>query len=132
MDLKQKFHILLVECDSFVKEATSLVLERMGYTVHGEINGLEALRRFSENSDTFDLAIIEPLMPGIGGLELAIRLRQIREAFPVLFYAGYLDPSLDRAIRESGIGRTVFKPLNSQELGETVNERLHGSPPSVR
>jgi len=131
MALKQEIHILLVESEAFVMEVTTLVLERLGYIVHGETNGLEALSTFSDNPDTFDLAIIEPLMPRMGGLEFAIRLRRIRNDLPILFYAGYLEPNLDQTISDSGTGRIVFKPLTSQELGEAVNERLHWTPPGI-
>jgi two-component system cell cycle response regulator CpdR len=131
MASKQTLHILLVENESFVMEVTTLVLERLGYIVHGETNGLEALSTFSDNPDTFDLAIIEPLMPRMGGLEFAIRLRRIRNDLPVLFYAGYLDPSLEQEISKSGVGQTIFKPLYSRELSEAIQERLSLASPHI-
>jgi len=124
MESKQTHHILLVENESFVMEVTTLILERMGYTVHGETTSLDALSTFSDSPDGFDLAIIEPLMPKLMGLELAVRLRGMRQDLPVLFYAGYLDPSLEQEISESGVGQTIFKPLLSRELSEAIKERL--------
>jgi DNA-binding NtrC family response regulator len=121
----QELHILLVEPDDDVLSATTLMLERLGYIVHGETDSLAALRTFSENADKFDLAIIEPLMPELMGLELAVRFGRIRPGFPVLFYTGYLDPPLEQAIGDTGVGWAVLKPLDSQELGEAVKERLH-------
>jgi len=131
MASKQTLHILLVENESFVMEVTTLILERMGYTVHGETTSLDALSTFSDSPDGFDLAIIEPLMPKLMGLELAVRLRGMRQDLPVLFYAGYLDPSLEQEISESGVGQTIFKPLLSRELSEAIQERLGLASPHV-
>jgi CheY-like chemotaxis protein len=129
---KRGLHILLVDPDGDVMGATTLMLERLGYTVHGETSSLAALRTFSENADKFDLAIIEPLMPELTGLELAVRLGRIRRGFPVLFYTGYLDPPLEQAIGDTGVGWAVLKPLDSRELGEAVKERLHWPSPDIR
>ena len=128
----QAVHILLVEPDDDVLSATSGVLERLGYIVHGETDSLAALRTFSENADKFDLAIVEPLMPKLMGLELAVRFGRIRPRIPVLFYTGYLDPPLEQAIGDTGVGWAILKPLNSRELGEAVRERLHWYSPDIR
>ena len=111
---------------------TTEMLERLGYTVHGETKSLRALRTFSENADAFDLAIIEPLMPELMGIELAVRFARIRRGFPVLFYAGYLDPPLEQAIKETGVGWAVAKPSASRELGKAVKERLRWPSTDIR
>ena len=132
MASRQGSHILLVEPDDDVMNVTTRMLERLGYTVHGETKSLTALRTFSENADKFDLAIIEPLMPELMGLELAVRFGRIRPGFPVLFYTGYLDPPLEQAIGDSGVGWAILKPLGSRELGKTVRERLRWPSPHIR
>jgi DNA-binding NtrC family response regulator len=132
MTSKQGSHILLVEPDDNVMSTTTEMLERLGYTVHGETKSLRALRTFSENADAFDLAIIEPLMPELMGIELAVRFGRIRRGFPVLFYAGHLDPPLELAIGETGVGWAVAKPLASRELGKAIKERLHWPSPDIR
>jgi CheY-like chemotaxis protein len=132
MASRQGLHILLVDPDGGVMEATTGMLERLGYTVYGETKSLTALRTFSDDPDRFDLAIIEPSMPELMGLELAVRLGRIRRGFPVLFYTGYLDPSLEQAIGDTGVGWAVLKPLVSQELGEAVKERLRWPSSHIR
>jgi DNA-binding response OmpR family regulator len=132
MASKQNLNILLVEPDDDVMNVTTRMLERLGYTVHGEKKSLTALRTFSENADKFDLAIVEPLMPDLMGTELAVRFGRIRRGFPVLFYTGYLDPSLEQAIGDTGVGWAVTKPLGPRELGKAVKERLHWPSPDIR
>jgi DNA-binding response OmpR family regulator len=125
MASRRELNILLVEPDNDVLAATTMLLERLGYTVHGETKSLAALRTFSDDPDRFDLAIIEPSMPELMGLELAMRFGRIRRGFPILFYAGFLEPDLEQSIRDAGVGWAVLKPLRSQELGEAVREQLH-------
>lgn len=132
MASRQGLHILLVECDSGVMNVTTSILEHMGYTVHGETNGLAALSTFSHDPDKFDLAIIEPVMPKLMGLELALHLVRIRQDFPVLFYAGYLDLDLEQAIGDSGVGPTIFKPLMSWQLEEAIQQRVCRVYPLIR
>ena len=59
-----------------------------------ETDGQSALKIFSDNPDRFDFAVIEPILPDLTGLDLAIRLKAIRPDLPVLFYAGYVDEAL--------------------------------------
>lgn len=132
MAKRHELHVMLVDPDADVMCATTGMLERMGYTVHGETESLVALRTFSEDPDHFDLAIIEPLMPELSGVELAVRFGRIRRGFPILFYTGYLDPPLQQAIGDAGVGWAILKPLRPQELGKAVKKRLRWPSPDIR
>ena len=81
VSLQQK-HILLVEDDADTLSATTAMLERLGYSVTAETEGLKALRTFSEEPDRFDLALLDHGMADVSGLELAQRFRRIRPGFP--------------------------------------------------
>jgi CheY-like chemotaxis protein len=132
MASRKGLHIMLVDPNDDVLRSTTMMLERLGYTVHGEMKSLVALRTFSEDPDKFDLAIIEPLMPELMGVELAVRLGRIRRGFPVLFYTEYLDPPLEQAIGDSGVGWAILKPSGSRELGKAVRERLRWPSSHIR
>jgi CheY-like chemotaxis protein len=118
-------HVLVVDNDESVCTATTAVLESLGYEAECETESLMALRAFSEDPEKFDFAIIEPVMPGITGLDLAVRFRRIRPGFPVLFYAGYVEESLSSRSEADGFGRVVLKPLTSKELVERIEDALH-------
>jgi DNA-binding response OmpR family regulator len=124
MASEKVFHVLVVDNDEPVCEALTEGLEAMGYQAECETDSLTALRAFSENPGRFDLAIIEPVLPGLMGLDLAVRFRHIRPGFPVLFYAGYADESLSHRIEADGFGRVIFKPLTSRELARKIRDAL--------
>ena len=101
------------------------MLERLGYSVTAETEGLKALKAFSEKPDRFDLALLDHGMADITGLELAQRFRRIRPGFPVVLYTGYLDRPSAVEIEAAGIGRkAIFKPPTSEELQEIIKEAL--------
>ena len=117
-------HVLVVDNDEPVCAATTGMLEFLGYRAECETDSLNALKVFSEDPGKFDLAIIEPLLPDLTGLDLAIRFRGIRPGFPVLFYAGYADESLSRRIEAEHHGRVVSKPVTLNELAAAIKDRL--------
>jgi DNA-binding NarL/FixJ family response regulator len=91
-----------------------------------------ALRTFSEDPDKFDLAIVDPVMPELTGIDLAQRFRRIRNGFPVMLYSPYTDPSLHETIENAGLRHTIFRPLGLRELGKAVREAAYYTPPNKR
>jgi CheY-like chemotaxis protein len=120
--------ILVVDGDKAACAATTGMLEYLGHHAEAETDGLSALKIFSEDPDRFDLAVIDPVLPGLMGLDLAIRLRHLRPGFPVLFYTGYVDESLSRRVEAHGLGRVAFKPFTLNELAAAIRQRLSPGP----
>jgi DNA-binding response OmpR family regulator len=113
-----------VDNDEPVCTATAEMLESLGYQADCETDSRSALKVFGEDPERFALAIIEPVLPDIMGLDLAIRLRHIRPGFPIMFYAGYANESLARRIGEDGLAEVALKPFRLSELAAAVKERL--------
>ena len=120
----QRLTILVVEDGEDTFNATGAMLKRLGYTVKGETQSLEALRAFSEEPDRFDLAILDNVMDGLTGLELARRFRRIRPGFPVMLYTGNAGKPSPEEMEAAGIERVLFKPLTSGELDGVIRETL--------
>jgi DNA-binding NtrC family response regulator len=118
-------HIFLVEKDEDTLSATTAMLEHLGYGVRSETDSLKALRTFSEGPDAYDLAILEPWMPQLSGLELCARFRRIRPGFPVVVYAAYLDTA-EQLEAEGICGRVMLKPATMKEMADAVREALSG------
>jgi CheY-like chemotaxis protein len=125
MASRQRLYILVVDLHEDVVRVTTSMLESLGYATRGETESLKALRAFSEDPTDFDLAIIEPTMPELMGVELAVRLRRIRRDFPVMFYTTRVDPSVAEAIETAGLRQPAIKPMGLLELEGAVHEALH-------
>jgi len=126
MASKRPPHILLVEDDEATLEATTGMLERLGYIVSVETEGLAALRTFSEDPDRFDLAILDHGMAALTGLELAQRFRRIRPGFPCVIYTGYLEEPAAEQLKAAGVRVKVTKPATRKQLSKAIDEALGG------
>jgi CheY-like chemotaxis protein len=124
MAFGQQLRVLVVEDGEDAFNATTAMLERLGCSVKGETQSLEALRAFSEAPDRFDLAILDNVMDGLTGLELAKQFRRIRPGFPIMLYTGNIGRPSSEEMDAAGIGRAVFKPLTSGELEGLIKEAL--------
>ena len=131
MASRQRLCILVVDFHKDLVIVTTEMLERLGYLTHGEEESLKALRAFSEDPGNFDLAIIEPVMPELMGVELAVRLRRIRRNFPVLFYTGHVDTSLAQSIEALGLAQPLLGPMGLLEMEAAVDQALFPVRPGI-
>ncbi len=116
--------VLVVDNSEPVCAATTEILNSLGYRANCETDSLNALKVFSANPNEFDLAIIEPMLPDLTGFDLAMRFREIRPSFPVMFYGGYVEKSLSRRIDINSLGPVVFKPCTTVELVTAIKDKL--------
>ena len=121
---RRPLRILFVDDEEDMVSVAVSMLEGLGHSVRGETQSLNALRRFSEEPDRFDLAILDQVMPDLTGLELAERFRRIRPGFPVLLYAGCTDRPSTEKLETVGVGRFIVKPGTSKELGGMISKAL--------
>jgi PAS domain S-box-containing protein len=81
--------ILLAEDDEKVRELTRGILEEAGYTVLAVADGEEALRVFEQHAGEIDLALLDVVMPRLGGRAVLERIRESHPEVAVLFASGY-------------------------------------------
>ena len=92
--------MLLAEDDRAFREMIASALELSGFRALAAASGSEALD--VAEAEGFDLLIADVVMPGMGGFELAERLRACRPGLPVILVSGYTED----ALREE----TCFRP----------------------
>jgi CheY-like chemotaxis protein len=81
--------ILLVDDNLCGLKARKSVLEEHGHRVVMSCGGEDALERFGR--EKFDLVVTDYKMPGMDGVELISRLRQLRPALPIILLSGFAD-----------------------------------------
>ena len=116
-------HILLVEDETELRNASAEYLVSLGYTVLCAGSGPEALQLASQK-EKIDLVISDVVMPRMNGREFTDHLRKIRPNTKLLFISGYADDVvLQAGISMSG---TPFlqKPFSLRQLGSKVHELL--------
>jgi len=114
----------------FVDDEESLVvlgkemLETLGYTVRTASRSREALEIFSLNPGEFDLVVTDLTMPGLTGVELAKKLRELRADVPLLLCTGYNDLRPDAHDIERLFCDVVAKPYVVRSLASAVRRAI--------
>jgi DNA-binding NtrC family response regulator len=106
--------ILLVDDEPGILLTLAANLELDGFDVSTAENGEAALELFGR--ETFDLVLSDVRMPGMNGVELFRRIREMRPDFPVVLMTGFaLEELIHDAIVE-GVFAVLPKPFDVEEV----------------
>ncbi|QCX78307.1 Transcriptional regulatory protein CseB [Streptomyces sp. YIM 121038] len=106
-------HVLFVEDDDVIREATQLALERDGFVVTAMPDGLLGLDAF--RADRPDIALLDVMVPGMDGVSLCRRIRE-ESTVPVIMLSARAD-SIDVVLGlEAGADDYVTKPFDGAVL----------------
>ncbi|MCL6300987.1 two-component system response regulator CseB [Streptomyces kronopolitis] len=106
-------HVLFVEDDDVIREATQLALERDGFAVTAMPDGLAGLEAFRANRP--DIALLDVMVPGLDGVSLCRRIRD-ESTVPVIMLSARAD-SIDVVLGlEAGADDYVTKPFDGAVL----------------
>nr|WP_292004316.1 PAS domain-containing sensor histidine kinase [Chlorobium sp.] len=114
--------ILFVDDEKATIKMMTMMLSRLGYRICAVSSPLEALDRFRERPDRFDLVITDLTMPEMNGITLAAELHKTRPYLPVILMTGYGKDIGYNALNQSGICKLLKKPLKMTELGAAIRE----------
>lgn len=112
--------VLLVEDEEHVRNVARRVLDHSGFTVVCAADGSDALTQIRENDGGFDVVLSDILMPGMDGIELAVRTRCEYPTLRFVFMTGFSDISHDKE-RAHGLCEAILsKPFDLNELVTTL------------
>ena len=118
--------ILLVEDDDGVRGLAKDTLEASGYTVMAVSNGQEAVEISEHYPKTIHLLLTDVVMPGLGGREVAEKVRAQRPAIKVLFMSGYTDDMVLAHGVQDGTAAFIEKPFAAPKLLGRIRKVLSG------
>ena len=116
--------VLIVDDDIDVADMLSIGLARVGYEVAVSNDPLEALEAFTEEPHGWDIAIIDRMMPEIGGVELAKRLKSIRSDLRIILCTGLDDGIIDPAEDGQGFDLFFIKPISPGQIAGAIRQLL--------
>jgi CheY-like chemotaxis protein len=113
-------NILVIEDEPETAAFLTECLKQLGYEVTVAHDGEDALDKIHARPPS--LALVDLVMPGIGGWELVRRIRQDRQIqqIPILICTAH------RGARTTGglVQGTLYKPFRIEEIAEKVREAL--------
>jgi two-component system cell cycle sensor histidine kinase/response regulator CckA len=120
--------VLLVEDERSVRAVTSRILRAQGYRVIEAGDGVEALTLVARNPGPIHLLVADVVMPRMGGIELAERLRAVRPETRVLHVSGHVDRAAWEGPTPASGAVFLQKPFLPETLARKVREVLDGAP----
>lgn len=123
-DRNMSHHILLVEDDISIQEMVETYLVKEGFQVTIASDGEEGVNAFLKGS--FDLIILDIMMPKLDGLEV-VRIIREKSAVPILMMSAK-DTDVDKAVG-LGLGADdyICKPFSMIELAARVKAGIRRS-----
>lgn len=112
--------ILLVEDEVKVSALIKKGLEEYGHVVVQAYDGEAGMKMYSE--DTYDLLILDVIMPHISGLELCRRIKALHDDYPPILFLTALGTTQDVVDGlEAGGDDYLTKPFRFKELLARLN-----------
>ena len=112
--------LLLIDDDDDVRRFMAATLTDFGHSVVEAANGAEGLRRFAEA--TPDLVVLDFVMPGMSGAEVAERILAGHPDQRILFVSGYSETEAIRTVAPDA--PMLTKPFRPDVLDAAVRDAL--------
>ena len=114
-----KINILLVEDEQLVYESLIKYLKNSDANVISTQNGNDGLDLFKQNYRELDLVILDINLPGMNGVELYYKIKEISSKISVLFITGYSEYKIPEPDKfDLGI---LAKPYSLNELARKLD-----------
>ena len=115
--------ILWVDDEIELLKAHIIFLEKKGYEVVTVSNGPDAIDQCKQQ--TFDLILLDEMMPGLSGLETLQQIKDIQPATPVVMCTKSEEENImDQAIG-SKIADYLIKPVNPSQILLSLKKNIH-------
>ena len=120
------YRLIVVDDEKFIRESVisfeweSIDVQPMSCFESGE----KALAYISENP--VDIVLTDICMPGMTGVALVAKIKEINPNIAVIGISGYSDYEYLRACLQVGANDYLLKPIDKEELFETVRNLVSG------
>lgn len=120
---KLKKKVLLVDDEIEFVSTLAQRLSLRGYDVKTTESGEECL--VVCGSEKFDIVVLDLMMPGMTGLEVLAKLKEIDKSIPVILLTGHGSTKEGMEGMKLGAADYLMKPLDIEELTGKMDEILN-------
>ncbi|MEK5336011.1 response regulator transcription factor [Bacillus sp. FSL M8-0166] len=117
-----KGKILVVEDEKKIARVLSLELEYEGYEVTVKETGMDGLQALEE--DSFDLVLLDVMLPELSGLEVLRRVRKTNTATPIILITARGSVPDKVSGLDLGANDYITKPFDIEELLARIRAQL--------
>jgi DNA-binding NtrC family response regulator len=126
MDSPKNSGILIVDDQRDIADLVKILLQKDGYDVHEFYDPFTALEYFKENFRNFALVITDVRMPGMSGIELVSKIKQIEQNTIAILISAFEKDTIENEIRRCNveIAEIFQKPILLRKLRSCVNRYI--------
>jgi DNA-binding response OmpR family regulator len=114
--------ILIVEDEKILAESMAVYLERHAYATMVAHAGEDGVRMAEENNP--DVAVVDLRLPGIDGLEVLERLREVSPGIEVILATAHASDATPVEAKKRGAFDYLNKPVDLAELKAVLDRAL--------
>lgn len=122
--MEMKSSILVVDDEERIRRLLRMYLEKEGYEIDEAEDGESALEKASQTN--YDLVLLDVMLPGIDGVEVCAKLRQVKST-PVIMLTAKGEETNRVQGFEAGADDYVVKPFSPREVIYRVKAILRRS-----
>ncbi len=116
--------VLIAEDSSVIQNLTKKILMMQQYEITSVKNGKQVLQKLEK--ENFNVILLDINMPVMDGMECARKIRSLddpeKSQIPIIAITGNARNYSEEQFKEVGINEFLPKPLNFDELVETVKK----------
>lgn len=115
--------LLWIDDEIELLRAHLLFLEKKGYEIITVSNGTDAIEECRNHS--FDLILLDEMMPGLSGLETLQKIKEISPSTPVVMVTKSEEENIMNQAIGSKIADYLIKPVNPNQILLTLKKNIH-------
>ena len=114
--------ILIIDDSSYMRGKIRTILKKENHIIQEAEDGIKGL--YLATSQSFDVVLLDIIMPGIDGLKILNALREAKSAASVIIITADIQESVYQQCMDLGAAAVLHKPPREEELLATVSRAL--------
>ncbi len=121
----KKIRVLIVDDEEDILLPIQSILNQNGFSATISMDPLLAIETFTDAPQSFDLVILDLVMPKINGLQFARHIQNIRPDIKIILLTGFMDINYQLQAKKQGIKIFLEKPVSPSFLLFQVRKAMN-------
>jgi|GEM_PF-5982918 len=122
--------VMIVDDEADITDALNLSLSKLGYEVLAVNNVLDAVAVLEADPEAWDVVASDLTMPGLDGMELFHKLRDLRSPARFILCSGYFDGEVESEAYAAGVDALIEKPVGAVALTRIIRRLMDNAGPA--
>ena len=113
-------HILMIEDNESVCEMMEMFFEKENWNVTFVHDGKEGLDEYLDNSEKYNLIILDIMLPSMDGIQICREIRKVDKEVPVIMLTANAIEGAKEDYLEKGFVGYLSKPITGDKIKDMI------------